>query len=572
VPKEKYMITGTFVPTEAPEDQIVEAKLEQVPKTHETALEVLNLCAEAKFHVQGTKSVIVWHSPPPPYKTSVFQQDAGKRFGISPKDAMRVAQSLYEAGKITYHRTDTTNLSSEFKGKTKAYIVGKYGNEYLSDKMKKFTGVDSPKDEKKKKKGKKGEQAAHEAIRPTDVNVFALPADKFDSKARLIYRMIWVRAVASLMAKEKCRRYSVQIMLSNSEKYWFIATYMVTLFPGFKILTNADKEVEDPEEKKKNSCIPDLGDGRELSYVEILSRQTFSEPPKRYTESSLVKDLENKGIGRPSTYASIINTIQFRNYVKKQKSKTETKDCLHDILKNGKIKSKIAKTKFGDNKQRLFPTDLGVRVTAFLLDTLNYMMDYKFTSNLETQLDEIAEGDIEWKGCVGGVHHTLEDLMGKVAVPVVSDEQKAKYKQNKTDRTLGKHEGHQVEYFNGKFGPFVKYRGKCYSLLDKSKTDVSMVTLADGVEAINGKKALVSHETEWDNRPGSLQIAKGPYGFYLKFVPKKGKSRKTDNFFLPKAMRDDEAAVSCLTLEECLKSAQNARDFRNNGPKKYKKK
>ena len=309
-PEEKYNISGVFLTVE---NGKVHTTLKQIPKEHKEALEVLDLCKKAEFSISETNKVTVTHSPPPAFKTSVYQQEAGKRYSISPKDSMRIAQKLYEKGLITYHRTDVTRLSDQFKGDAKEYIIAKYGKEYLSDEIKNFdpSSPEEKTDSKKSKPGKKGEQAAHEAIRPTNVNV--LTDQSLEPKEKLMYKMIWVRAVGSLMAKEKCHRYTANITLSNSDKYWFTASYILTLFLGFKILN------EKKEGDENNNILMTVKNGDSLKYETIEGNQSFTQPPKRFTESTLVKELENKGIGRPSTYATIISTIQTRKYTIRKK-------------------------------------------------------------------------------------------------------------------------------------------------------------------------------------------------------------------------------------------------------------
>jgi DNA topoisomerase-1 len=557
IPEEKYLISGIFL-TE--DEDIISSSLKQVPLEHKEALKVLKYCKDANFTVSDNSEKLVYNTPPPAFKTSTLQQESGKRFSISPKDAMRIAQTLYEKGKITYHRTDVTRLSNQFKGEVKTYVKTKYGNEYLSEDLRKFefkeNDSNSKEEKTKKKKGDKNVQAAHEAIRPTNVNINFLTED-FDQKEKLIYRMIWVAAVSSLMAKEKCNRYSITISLSNTDKYWFISTYTLTVFIGFKILN------EKKEEDIKNKIVMDIKKDDALTYEMIESKQTYTQPLNRFTESSLVKELENKGIGRPSTFSSIINTVQTRKYVIKQKSIPVKKECLIDTLKDNKITSKTLKVDFGDKKQRLFATELGTKVTIFLTDNLNYMMDYKFTANLETELDEIATGNKDWIETVDGLTKTLEKLIGKV--PEKEKQTYTERKMNKDERTVGNHEGSVIEFFVGQYGPFIKYKGTCYSL-PKECTELASVTTAIAVEAINKKKSggsenLVSYECKIKGKAGTLQGLTGKFGNYLRFSPENGD--KMINYFLPKELKENTKAVSKLTLEECMKQVDFVSNYRN---------
>lgn len=570
IPEEKYMIKGEFEVTE--EDKAgekFEAKLEQIPKTEDEAKAVLDFCKEAEFSVDECKTKIVLHSPPAPYKTSVFQQDAGKRYNISPKQAMSIAQKLYEKGKITYHRTDVTRLSDYFMGQAKEYLENKYGSEYLSDKLKKFTPTPEGEEvEKKTKPKKQGEQAAHEAIRPTDINQPFLIGDHPDIEKK-VYNMIWVRAVASLMAKEKCRRYEAKVIMDNTDDYWFLASHLVTLFKGFKILTDSESEV-------KESIISQLEELDDLKYLKIESKQTFTEPPKRYTESALVKELENKGIGRPSTYANIIDTVQKRKYVQNKNDTPTKKNCVHSTLEDGKVVTKSVQMTFGDKKKRLFATDLGLKVTEFLVGSLDTLMNYEFTRNLETDLDNVANGNARWQDVVGNVHTTMDTKMKAVPDrPPLTEEEKKERKQKKMERVVGSYEGKPMEFFTGQYGPFIKHDGKCYSLpKEQGIEEAKDVTEEMAIKAIEYKRTMndgiVSFECKLGLRDGSLKVLKGQYGYYLKFFPKKGKPRKDDNYFLPKEMKEDLEAVATLKLEDCLQYVDNTLKYRES-KKNWKK-
>lgn len=555
IPEEKYIISGIFV-TNTKEK--IYGELKQIPNNHNTSLEILEFCDSSIFTIKDFTKKSVSHSPPPAFKTSVYQQEVGKRFNISPKDAMRIAQSLYEKGKITYHRTDVTRLSNQFKDEAKSFIETKYGNNYLSEELKEFTNQDNKEKTKNIQKNEKGVQAAHEAIRPTDINILHLVGEEFENKEKIVYKMIWTRAVASLMAKEKCNRYSINIILSETDVYWFTSSYLLTIFLGFKILY--DKHDED----KKNKVLMTIKNNENVLYDLIESRQTFTKPLNRFTESSLVKELENKGIGRPSTYANIITTVQSRKYVIKKKSTPVTKECIIDTLHNGEVTTKKIKVDFGDKKQRLFPTDLGIKVTNFLIENLDYMMDYKFTSTLETELDEISNGEKDWKKVVDGLKQTLEKLIDKV--PTKEKVSKEERKKIRDSRIVGKYNNSSIEFYIGRYGPFVKYNGKCYSL-SKDITDISMVTLDIAINAITKKKVdnyLVSYKCKLNDIEGVIQGAVGRYDNFLRFIPDDGSD--TTNYFLPNELKKDTEAVKKLTLEDCLKHV----DFAINYKKKPK--
>jgi DNA topoisomerase-1 len=337
---------------------------------------------------------------------------------------------------------------------------------------------------------------------------------------------------------------------------------LLSIFLGFKILNgNEDNaEDEDSKESKKNEVIMNITKNDDLTYKVIESKQSYTEPPKRFTESTLVQELEKKGIGRPSTYANIITTIQKRNYAVKQKSTTVKKDCLVDTLKNGEITSRTIKVDFGDNKQRLFPTELGIKVTSFLVGNIGLIMDYKFTSNLENELDDVSTGNKDWIETVDGITKILTGLID--VVPVKSNEEKVK---NKTDRIIGKYEGSNMEFFVGQYGPFIKYNGKCYSL-PKEHTDVSTVTVEIAIASMEKKvkstntNCLVLHDCKIGGKLGVIQGVTGPYGNYLRFIPANGKST---NYFLPKKLKEDNEVVKNLTLEECLEFVEIASNYKS---------
>jgi DNA topoisomerase-1 len=624
----KFLISGTFNNEKVPE---FKAKLEQIPKEHKEALNILELAKDSEFKVGDCKTKIVWHSPPGAFKTSVFQQEAGKRFGLTPKQSMGIAQKLYEKGLITYHRTDITKLSDYFIEKAKEYITSKYGEEYLSEKTKKFN---PDKKTETKKNSDKNVQAAHEAIRPTDINKIS-PQDLSELEKK-VYKMIWVRAVASLMAKEKCRRYTANILFSNTTNYNFLASYLMTIFKGFKILTN-EEETEDA-----NKVIVDLNKDDSVKYIKILSEQSFTEASKRYTEASLVKELENKGIGRPSTYASIVDTVQARKYVIKKNDSPVKKKCIIDTLSKGDISSKTIDKTFGDKKKRLFPTELGITTTNFLAKNLSTLMNYKFTAELENQLDEIANNQENWTDVVGNINDDMTSDINKIPKKVITEEEKKKKKERKEARNLGTYDNEKMEYIKTKYGPRVKWGDVWCNLADKyddpkkvteeiavkavkkqleknrlgklitfpytdgerkgnlivskgqygfygrfipdkgkptkedtfnlpddardSEEEASELTLEELVQCMmkkrNKNKGLISFNYTDGKRKGKLIITKGQYGFYVKFIPDKGKPKKDDNFFLPKDIRDDEEMVASLTLEDLVEAVENTRKYR----------
>lgn len=535
VPEEEYIISGIFL---TKTDEKIYSNLHQKPKKHEEAIQILSICSKSTFSVSDVDKKSITHSPPQPFKTSVYQQEAGKRYGLSPKVAMSIAQKLYEKGKITYHRTDITRLSDQFKNEAKDYIISKYGIEYLSDSIKK----------NREEKKECGVQAAHEAIRPTNVNIPFLNEGHFQEIDKSIYHMIWVQAVSSLMANERCDKYSIRVVLSKTDIYWFVANYLLTTFSGFKILQKT-------ESNEKNKILMSIQNNDILRYESIESRQTYTKPIQRFTESSLVKELENKGIGRPSTYATIISTIQKRNYVIKKQSTIEKKDCIQDTLKGGKITNKIIKVDIGDKKQRLFPTELGNSVTLFLLKNLELIMDYNFTSSLEKELDDILERKKNWFQVVDNMTKTLEKMINKIPPT-------EKIKKEKMSKIIGIFDEKKMEYNIGPYGPYVKYNKKCYSL-PKECSDISLVTIEQAISAIknNGKKYLFEYECSIDNVLGKIRGITGKFGNYIRFDSNDGE--KTVNYFLSKELKHNNDKVSKMSLDDCLKQVDYVKTYKN---------
>jgi DNA topoisomerase-1 len=508
-PEINYKFSGLF-------NNNIESTLNKTIKIKDDSDTLLKKCKEAKFTVSNKSENIVYNNPPLPFKTSTYQQDAGIRYHMSPKESMSIAQKLYEKGKITYHRTDICRLSDYFKQKASEYIREKYGNEYLGEN--KIIGV------------KKGEQAAHEAIRPTNIELSFLP-DKFDKKEKLVYRMIWVRSVASLMSAEKCMKYSINILLSNETNYYFIATHLKTLFLGYKILT---KE----EENKKNVSIININNGDVLKYEKIESKENITQPEKRYTESMLVKELEKKGIGRPSTYASIINTIQDRRYVEKKKGDTDKKEITISTLKGNTITNKKQIVDMTDKTTRLYPTELGIEVTNFLVKNIPYLMEYEFTSNLENDLDLICNGNKEYKKVLGLFTDELLSTIKKIP----------KQERKKINRIVGEYKNSNIEFYVGKYGPFLKHNGKSYSL-DKKYKKTEDICLEDAIKILTQKKYIFEHEIEIDNKKGIVQGLKGPYGYYLKYLI----DGKTINKRVDKEYRNDLEKFRLLKKSEIIK-------------------
>lgn len=536
VPEQSFRVVGTFLTSSKEEFQAT--LIQPVSETKDSLIVMKHVQGSKRFWVGDNTSVEVRNNPPPPFKTSTLQQDAGRRMGLSPKMTMSVAQKLFEKGLITYHRTDLTTLSESFVSAARLLIEARYGPTYFGNQAGKGKEAD------------KNAQGAHEAIRPTDVQKDELAEGSAVEKK--VYRMIWVQAVGSLMAREQCLRFSATVLMDSTADFWFKGSHLQTVFKGFTILVASEDE-----EERANRPIKTLKKDEEVGCLMVESRQTISQPQKRYTETTLVKELESRGIGRPSTFANIVDTIQMRKYVEKKNDQPIKKQCiLHTLKLPGPIQEGAYEATFGDSKPRLHLTDLGKQTTEFLLKHTKTIMDYDFTSAMEDNLDQVSSGALEW---MEPVARTRVAVAGEVAAippkqPLTS-EQKAQVKQAKANRLIGSFEGKPMEFMTGQYGPFIKFDGQCFSL-PADLNEAGKVSEEAAIKAIETKRAKsrghVSFETELDGRPGTLSVQTGQYGPYIRFVSKTAgqQGAKPENFNIPKNLVPSD--LSTMTLEDCL--------------------
>jgi len=538
------------------------AKLPKNFNSKEDALKFLNDNMGASYQVSDLQKKPAKKSAAAPFTTSTLQQEASRKLGYSVSRTMSNAQRLYEAGFITYMRTDSVNLSEEAKKGAESEITSAYGSEFS-----KPTNY----------KGKsKGAQEAHEAIRPTDFANHSVSAER--DQARL-YDLIWKRAIASQMSDAKLERTNlkIQINATNSVSEQFTANGEIITFEGF---LKVYLEGTDDEDAEQEGILPDLKIGEKLQNNYITATQRFTRPPARFTEAALVKRLEELGIGRPSTYAPTISTIQNRNYVEKGTNEGDERAYEQLVFENQDIKDKTLSEKVGSNKGKLVPTDIGMIVTDFLVNHFESILDYNFTAKVEESFDDIAEGKQDWrvmmKDFYKGFHPQVEDVqenaeresgerilgtdpktgrqvsvrLGKfgpmVQVGVMDDEEKPKFASLSPDQQLGsitydeamdlfklpKALGHynedEVEVNNGRFGPYVRYGKKFVSLpkgvdplsveLDEAMVYIKEKELADApiymyqdLEVIKGKGRFgpfikwnnmfinVNKKYDWDN-------------------------------------------------------------------------
>ena len=547
-------------------------------KNENEASEVLQKCKDSVFNVSDVQQKPATKSPAAPFTTSTLQQEASLKLGFSVSRTMSVAQRLYEAGKITYMRTDSVNLSETAINGAKSEILRSYGENYSKP--------------TKYKTKSSNAQEAHEAIRPTDFSVHQISGERDDEK---LYELIWKRSIASQMALAQLERTTIQITGSELTDH-FTARGEVIKFDGFlKVYLETDLDNED-EEDGAEVLLPDLHSGDSVLREIITATQRFSRPPSRYVEASLVKKLEELGIGRPSTYAPTISTIQKRGYVDKPEREGVIRNYTVLELKKDDIKSDIKSETTGKEKNKLVPTDIGIVVTDFLTQHFERIMDYHFTAKVEEEFDEIAKGMIGWTKMIhefySPFHKNVEDTLehsdratgerelgihpvsGRKVIarigrfgPMIqigdeqADGEKAQFaslqkeqsinsitleealKLFELPRILGSFEDLEIKVNVGRFGPYVQH-GKSFTSIPKGE-DPMEITLERAIELVNEKRVEEANKTikTFDGRE-DVQLLNGKWGPYLKI----GKN----NYKLPKGK---EAAE--LTLEECLEIAES---------------
>ena len=511
----------------------VKAELSNRFKTHEEALAFLEECKKSKFTVSSITKKPLKRTPAPPFTTSTLQQEAARKLGFTVSQTMMVAQRLYEAGRITYMRTDSVNLSSLAINTSKDEIVRLYGEEYSKVRMYHTHS--------------KGAQEAHEAIRPTYIDNVSIEGT---SQEKRLYDLIWKRTIASQMADAQIEKTTVNIAMESEDgkttnDLQFIANGEVVAFEGFLKVYHESTDDEDAGEEFSHA-LPVMHEGEELERREIVSTERYSQSPNRYTEASLVRKLEELGIGRPSTYAPTISTIQQRDYVHKGDRKGEERKYAVDSLLGLKITSKTKKEMAGADKGKLIPTDIGMVVNDFLMENFPEIMDYNFTAKVEQEFDKIAEGKAEWnkemKVFYQGFEPEVEKVMnarsehkagerelgidpatGKpvfvkigrfgpvVQIGTADDEDKPRFSQLPSDksmetitlnealelfklpRTVGQFEGTDVVIGAGRFGPYVLHNKK-YVSLPKDENPMT-VTLDAAINLIQKKRLQEAQRT-----------------------------------------------------------------------------
>lgn len=571
-----YKITAFLINNDG---KLVKAEIPKRFKSNDEAYAFMNKCKDASFLVGNLDKYPAKKSPVAPFTTSTLQQEASRKLGFSVNQTMIVAQKLYEAGKITYMRTDSVNLSNDALDAAELEIKKIYGNEFSQRRV--YT------------KKVKGAQEAHEAIRPSYINIKNIDGD---NSLQRLYNLIWKRTIASQMTDAKFDRTTVKIDISNSSEQ-FVAKGEVITFEGFM---RVYLEGRDDHNEEQDGMLPTLKVGESLAISEAISNEQFSRPPARFAEASLVKKMEELGIGRPSTYAATITTIQKRGYIHNESREGVERISKVITLKDGVLVKSEKKSITGAENKKLYPTDVGIVVTDFLVDHFTDIMQYSFTASVETEFDEIAEGKKVWNQMIasfyGGFHDKVKDVtdtVGKVsgerelgkdpvtgekiiarigpfgAMVQIGEKQEdesapkpkfASLMQGQTiqkitleealdlfklPRKVGDWEGKEIIASVGRFGPYLRYDGKFTSIKKVDEEDPLTIELDRAIELIKlkiqaDKDRLIAN---FEGEP-LVQVLNGRYGPFIQISPLK---QKKINVKIPKGTEPSE-----LSREECI--------------------
>lgn len=545
----------------------------------EGAAAYLDKCKGAIYKVKDVQVKPGKKTPSAPFTTSTLQQEASRKLGYSVSKTMLLAQKLYENGHITYMRTDSVNLSDTAIEATQAAITQQYGEKYYQKRIYK-TKSDSA-------------QEAHEAIRPTDMNV----STAGDADTTRLYDLIWKRTMACQMADAITERTIAKIEVSTQPEP-LTATGEVLRFDGFLKVYSEGRDEEDGEDENEG-MLPPLVAGQKLDFLKMVATERFTRPAPRYTEASLVKKLEELGIGRPSTYAPTISTVQQRGYVEKRDKEGVKRDFQVLVLQNDKVEKRTESENTGAEKNKMFPTDLGMVVTDFLREHFGKVMDYDFTAKIEAEFDHIAEGRQQWNKMLHDfyvpfheiVEHTIENasrakgerelgtdpVSGKPVVArlgrfgpmvqigeVVEGGEKPRFAKLRTNqsietisldealelfrlpRNLGTFEGEDVVVNIGRFGPYAQHAGQFYSL--KKEMDPYTVELAEVSPLIEEKRKAKAESEVKVFAKEKIRILKGPYGPYIK--------QGLRNYKIPKEKAEDPGGLTIDDVKAIIEEAK----------------
>ncbi|MEO0403797.1 MAG: DNA topoisomerase, partial [Bacteroidota bacterium] len=580
-----YRVTAEFQVEKA----VMKAEIPKRFPTAEEAEQFVKDCLNASYSINKLETKPAKKTPAAPFTTSTLQQEASRKLGFSVSQTMVVAQRLYESGKITYMRTDSVNLSDFALNAAEEEINRSYGSEYA--KRRSYSSKS------------KGAQEAHEAIRPTDMSVHGVEGERGEQR---LYDLIWKRTLASQMADAQLEKTTATIDISTRSEH-LVAKGEVIKFEGFlKVyLEGTDDEEEDSTTK---SMLPPLSVGQSLNLNQLAATQRFNHHPPRYTEASLVKKLEELGIGRPSTYAPTISTIQKRGYVVKEDRDGKARDYQVYAIQNGQFSSEVKTENTGAERGKLFPTDIGIVVNDFLVEHFEDILDYNFTASVEKEFDDIANGELQWNEMIKRFykpfHDNIEETLetserasgerilgnhpenGKVVLVRIgrfgpmaqigdAEDEEKRFASLLADqsitnitleealdlfklpRSLGEFEDKKVTAAIGRFGPYVRHDGKFVSIKEDDGDDPFSIDLDRAIELILAKrekdaKAILR---TFDEDP-EIRVLDGRWGPYIKA----GK----DNVKIPKGTDFNDLSFDEInTLVE---------EHRKNPPKRRRKK
>nr|WP_321523374.1 type I DNA topoisomerase [uncultured Macellibacteroides sp.] len=570
-----YRVIANFILPDG--TTVLKAELNKRLKTKEEVINLLNLCKTASFQIDDIAKKPVKKSPAAPFTTSTLQQEASRKLGYSVSQTMMIAQKLYESGFITYMRTDSFNLSDLALGTSKEEILSSYGEKYY-----KFRQYHTK---------SKGAQEAHEAIRPTYVNKVDAGGTAQEKK---LYELIRKRTLASQMADAELERTTISVGISG-QKEKFVATGEVIVFDGFLQVYRESLD-DESEKEQENGLLPAVEMNAVLNLDEVKATERFTQRPPRYTEASLVRRLEELGIGRPSTYAPTIQTVQNREYVVKGDKPGEERNFTAIALKKGKITESLKSEMVGADRNKLMPTDIGIVVNDFLMEYFPNILDYNFTANVEKEFDSIADGEMIWTSVIDNFYKLFHPIVeatsaiktehkvgeralgidpksgkpvfvkigrfGPVAqmgqaFPDDKDAPKPSFasllKEQSIEtitldeaiklfdlpRTIGEFEDKEITAAIGRFGPFLRHDGKFVTI--PKEFSPYTISLEDSVELIKNKRIQEEQRfiKSFEEEP-ELQILNGRFGAYIAY--------KKSNYKIPKGTEP----IS-LTLEQCMK-------------------
>lgn len=587
-PTASFRVVANF---SLPKGKVLQAELGKKFEAEADAQAFLDKCAESTFSIGNLETKPGKKSPAPPFTTSTLQQEASRKLGYSVAYTMSLAQKLYEAGRITYMRTDSVNLSQDAVSGANTEIAGAYGNEYIQNRAYKTKSQSA--------------QEAHEAIRPTDFNKHKLGTNNAENK---LYELIWKRAIASQMSDAQLEKTTATIDISKADEK-LVARGEVIKFEGFLKVYLESQDDEGEEDEDNKSMLPPLNVGQDLDLKNMTAREGFSRHAPRYTEASLVKKLEEMGIGRPSTYAPTISTIQKRDYVLKESREGHERQYTELTLASQKIEKSTKTEITGAEKNKLFPTNIAMIVNDFLVGHFPNVIDFSFTANVEQEFDDIAHGKVSWDKMIeafyGRFHSRVESTekiersdvptsrelgddpksgkpvtvkMGRYGAyaqlganeeeagekPQYASLRKDQFIENitledamelfKLPRALGEFEEKPVQANTGRYGPYIRHDGKFASL--KKEQDPYTIKLDEAIELILEKREADANKyIKTFDEDDQCFVLNGRFGAYIKFGKK--------NVKIPKDKKPEE-----LTYEECKDLAEKTPEKKGRGRKK----